>query len=79
MEELQSVVGSWILGWLGFYPFGEVVHCYDDVVDLAWTCWQRSNEIHPPHVEGPGWLDDGLFDSRSMWGVSILLAFVALL
>ena len=79
MKELLRIIGSWILGWLGFYPFGEVVHCYDDVIDLAWTCWQSSNEVHFPHIEGPGRLDDGLFNNRSMWGVSILLAFVVLL
>ena len=53
VEKLPRVVSYWILGKFGFYSLGEVVDCHNDVIDLAWSCWQRSNEIHPPHVERP--------------------------
>ena len=52
VTELPGVIGSWILGSFGLYPLGEVVDCYDDIIDLAWSSWQRSNEIYTSHVKG---------------------------
>ena len=50
MKKLPGIIGSWILGSFGLYLLVEVVEYYDGIIDLAWSYWQRSDEIHTPHA-----------------------------
>jgi len=45
-NELTYFSGGYGGNTLGLYPFGEVVHCYEEVLTLPHSLGERAEDIH---------------------------------